>query len=263
MRFIRLINASLGLLGIDFPKFFNFVRGVPVFGFNYLKIHSQMKKSDNSFPILGFIPCCGDRFVESGRLPRHYFYQDILVARKLLQNNGEKHVDIGSSVGGFVSHVACFRDIEVWDIRALSVDISGITFKQFDITQKDFHQVDYCDSISCLHTIEHFGLGRYGDPVNYDGHLLGWNNIHKMLKKGGRLYFSVPIGCKQGIYFDAHRVFSLGYLLGLIRDKYEIESFSYIDDNDRVYEDIELSEELASSNGGCKYGCGIFVLKKI
>ena len=68
------------------------------------------------------------------------------------------------------------------------------------------------DSLSCLHALEHFGLGRYGDPVDYDGYLKGFDNLYRILKPGGRLYFSVPMG-PQRIEFDAHRVFSMAYLL--------------------------------------------------
>jgi hypothetical protein len=31
----------------------------------------------------------------------------------------------------------------------------------------------YCDSLSCLHALEHFGLGRYGDPIDPRGHEKG------------------------------------------------------------------------------------------
>lgn len=87
----------------------------------------------------------------------------------------------------------------------------------------------YCDSISCLHVLEHFGLGRYGDPVDVNGHFLGLENIYKILKKGGTFYFSVPIGI-QKTYFNAHRVFSVDMLTEYFLTKYTIESFSYIDD---------------------------------
>ena len=95
---------------------------------------------------------------------------------------------------------------------------------------------DYCDSISCLHALEHFGLGRYGDRVDYNGHLLGWENIYKMLKKGGKCYFSVPIG-KQRIEFNAHRVFSVEYLVNvMIGSRYKIDSFSYVNDKGDLVE---------------------------
>ena len=61
----------------------------------------------------------------------------------------------------------------------------------------DRQLVDYCDSLSCLHALEHFGLGRYGDPVNYDGYLLGLNNLWAMLKKGGKFYFSSLLDRKE------------------------------------------------------------------
>ena len=40
------------------------------------------------------------------------------------------------------------------------------------------------DSISCLHAIEHFGLGRYGDPVDVLGHVKALDNIRKALTPG-------------------------------------------------------------------------------
>jgi len=72
-------------------------------------------------------------------------------------------------------------------------------------------------------------LAVYGDRIDYRGHLLGWNNLYKILKKEGKLYFSVPIGI-QRIEFNAHRVFSLAYLLKMIEGRYQINSFSYVND---------------------------------
>jgi len=49
-----------------------------------------------------------------------------------------------------------------------------------------------------------FFKGKYGDPVDADSHLKTIRNIYKMLKPGGRLYFSVSIG-SQRIEFNAPR----------------------------------------------------------
>jgi len=120
---------------------------------------------------------------------------------------------------------------------------------------------DYCDSLSCLHALEHFGLGRYGDEVNYNGHLIGWENIYKTIKKGGKFYFSVPMG-PQRIEFNAHRVFSLHYLLSLIEKRYEIDSFSYVDDQGDLHRNVALEKNAVDKNFACNYGCGIFELSK-
>lgn len=39
-------------------------------------------------------------------------------------------------------------------------------FKQADLVRPVEGMAGYCDSLSCLHALEHFGLGRYGDPID-------------------------------------------------------------------------------------------------
>ena len=50
--------------------------------------------------------------------------------------------------------------------------------------REDQPLTDYCDSVSCLHALEHFGLGRYGDPVDPDGHLKGFRNLRRIVQGG-------------------------------------------------------------------------------
>jgi hypothetical protein len=109
--------------------------------------------------------------------------------------------------------------------------------------------------------IEHFGLGRYGDSIDADGHLRGFHNLSRMLRPGGTFYLSAPIG-PQRIEFNAHRVFSLRYLLAMIRDQYDIRHFSYTDDTGGLHENVSLSSTGIDSNFNCSYGCGIFELIK-
>jgi len=125
-----------------------------------------------------------------------------------------------------------------------------------------FSLINYCDSLSCLHSIEHFGLGRYGDNVDLNGHIKGFDNLQKILKPGGRFYFSTVIG-PQRIEFDAHRVFSLRYLLDMIIQSFRIHSFAYINDLNELIENAELNDKDISSNFNCNYGCGIFELTKL
>jgi len=236
--------------------------------FSYFVLKRQLKqfkkqglKSSVAFPIAKLIPCYEDKQSNAGILGFHYFYQDLYVAQRIYQNNPNRHIDIGSSISGFIAHVASFRKIEVYDIRPLSDPIPNVKFKQFDIMQLNEEEIECTDSISCLHALEHFGLGRYGDPICYDGYLSGFFNIYKTLKKNGKFYFSVPLG-KQRVEFHAHRVFSLKYLLEIIMPYYEINIFSYIDDNNVFYENVIISEEQIANNCGCRFGCAIFELTK-
>lgn len=208
-------------------------------------------------------PCLRDRYQKSGSARGHYFHQDLLVARRVFANAPESHVDVGSRIDGFVAHVASYRQIRVLDIRAQENVIPNVQFEQCDImgTVPD-ELLESTDSLSCLHALEHFGLGRYGDPVKYDGYLAGFRNLYRILKPGGRLYLSTPIG-PQRVEFDAHRVFSVGYMLDLLEAKYEMSQFSYVDDAGDLHEDVALEDGLTKLNFGCRYGCGIFeVLKR-
>lgn len=226
-------------------------------------LRKQQEKSSTKFPLGKPYPCLADRYSESGNARGHYFHQDLLIAQKIFTDNPQIHVDIGSRVDGFIAHVASFREIEVFDIRKFPQNITNIKPLKLDLMEEVKEElVDYCDSISCLHALEHFGLGRYGDPVDFEGFLKGLKNINKILRTGGKFYLSVPIG-PQRIEFNAHRIFSVEYLLSLVSSQYKIDSFSYVDDNENLFKNVDLSDEEIARNFGCSYGCGILELSKI
>jgi hypothetical protein len=180
----------------------------------------------------------------------------------IFRANPRKHVDVGSLLTGFVAHVASFRPIEVIDIRPNFTAARNIHFLKYDMMWTDFPLINYCDSLSCLHALEHFGLGRYGDPIDIIGHLKGWKNLWTMLEPGGKLYFSVPIG-KKRIEFNGHRIFPVSYLLEMIKGLYIINSFSYVDDRGALHLNQSLESPQVNNNFGCNQGCGIFELTKL
>lgn len=231
---------------------------------NLKELQEQSLSSDLKFPVSVLYPCYEDKKDNAGELMLHYFFQDLYVAQQIYKNQPLRHIDIGSRVDGFVAHVASYREIEVFDIRPLEVSIPNVKFTQADLMNLDEKNRECTDSISCLHALEHFGLGRYGDPICFEGYLTGFNNIASLLKKGGTLYFSVPMG-EQRIEFHAHRVFSLKHLLHLVSEHYSIDSFSYVNDNNSFFENInlsDLSDKEIENNLGCHFGCAIFVLTK-
>jgi SAM-dependent methyltransferase len=221
----------------------------------------RQKGNDTTFRIATPYPILSDKFAQGGVMSGHYFHQDLYVARLINLANPDKHLDIGSRTDGFVAHVASFREIELIDIRDIDSNVKNILTRKADLMKLPSDLVNYCDSISSLHAIEHFGLGRYNDPIDYWGHLKAIKNITAILKKGGCFYFSAPIG-PQRIEFNAHRIFSVEYLISVFSADYTIKSFSYVNDLGIFYEDAELTLENIQSNFGCKYGCGIFTLIK-
>ncbi len=190
--------------GFDIQILLRSLRGLPA----YLRDWTTFRKGFSG--TMKLKPCLHDRYEDGGATKNEYFWQDLLVARAIHAENPVKHVDIGSRVDGFVAHVASFRDIEVFDVRPISTAVPGVVFRQSDLMNPSSFLSDtgegYCDSLSCLHAIEHFGLGRYGDPVNKYGYKRGIANMAQMLQPGGTFYLSTPIGQEQ-VEFNANWVF--------------------------------------------------------
>jgi SAM-dependent methyltransferase len=254
------LSAYLKLFGINFSTMGVALRGLSLYQHD-LKELKRQQAADNQFPLGKKRPIFEDRFSEAGTMSGHYFHQDLYVARKIFENKPQRHVDIGSRTDGFVAHLAVFREVEVFDIREQNSLVKNIVFKTADLMQLPSHMIGYCDSISALHSIEHFGLGRYGDPIDYNGHLKAIENIMKILASGGKFYFSVPVG-PQRINFNAHRVFSIQYLLNIFNKDFTVDAFSYVNDQGSLIENADLTPANIAQNFGCNYGCGIFELTK-
>lgn len=199
---------------------------------------------------------------QAGSARGHYFHQDLLVASFIYQQNPIRHIDIGSRIDGFVAHVAAFRPVEVFDYRKLEdTGHKNIIFKKADLMSNLELEHEITDSLSCLHVIEHFGLGRYGDPIDPKGHIKGFNNIMNMIKKNGTLYISFPIGARNEVHFNAHRVFTPTEIFSWPQHKQSLrlERFDYVDDNGNLHQNFDI----ANNQLKVEYGCGIYTLKKL
>lgn len=201
--------------GFDVVRFLKAINMFP----NYLIDLFEFRKQCSAK--LTYKPCLHDSYQEGGSAKGEYFWMDLTVARWIYDAAPEKHVDIGSRIDGFVAHVASFRQIEVFDVRPITASIPGITFNQADLMDENsikpfVSEGGYCDSISCLHALEHFGLGRYGDPVNAEGYAVGLRNMATLLKPQGLLYLATPMG-REKVEFNANWIFKPKNILNVAR----------------------------------------------
>jgi hypothetical protein len=236
-------------LGMD-PRKLAALRMAP----RFLAERSQFLKACGRIDRL--TPILSDYADQAGTARGHYFHQDLLVATLINQAAPRRHIDIGSRIDGFVAHVAAFRAIEVIDIRPLAIDHERITFLQMDLLRPTEPVEAMADSISCLHALEHFGLGRYGDAIDPRGHLKAFETLCAMLEPRGVLYISVPIG-RAEVCFNAHRVFGARDILGWGQDRLVLERFDYVDDAGALHVEADVSRV-----PDLDYGCGIYTLRK-
>jgi len=207
------------------------------------------------------LPCLHDWYEEGGTTKSEYFWQDLLVARMIFGAQPERHVDIGSRVDGFVAHVASFREIEVFDVRPNTAKVPGVTFRQADLMNPISGMDGYCDSLSCLHALEHFGLGRYGDPVSPLGFEHGLRNMVALLRTKGVFYVSVPIGTDR-VEFNAHRVFDPRAIIKLAAQHLLKLSTLIVVHSEGKIETPVLDEAQLSNIASQRYALGIFVFHK-
>jgi len=246
------LNAQLG---IDLKKLLRSLRGLP----RYVRDFFRFRLSYTGR--LELLPCLHDWYEEGGTTKSEYFWQDLLVARMIFEARPAKHVDVGSRVDGFVAHVASFREIEVFDVRPITTKIPGVTFKQANLMNPVEGMSGYCDSLSCLHALEHFGLGRYGDPIDPKGYERGLANMACLLRENGVFYLSIPVGIDR-VEFNAHRVFDPRVIVNLaMQHSLRLCALTVIQSGGKV-ETLSLDKARLSHLASQRYALGIFVFQK-
>jgi hypothetical protein len=210
--FIKLVWL-LSQFGIEPLRFLRGLRGTPAYLRDLFFFRGYYRGP------LNLMPCLHDRYSEGGVTKSEYFWQDLLVARWIYEANPRKHLDVGSRIDGFVAHVASFRELEVMDVRPITSVIPGVEFRLANLMSPESIADlsmggGYCDSISCLHVLEHLGLGRYGDQLDALGYEKGIAHLAMLLQPKGTLYLSTPVG-RERVEFNANWVFEPQKILSL------------------------------------------------
>ena len=213
------------------------------------------------------MPILFDYIASAGYLDEHYFLQDIFVA-SYVTRMGIKHIyDIGSRVDGYIGHLLS-GDIHVTmiDIRPLSVEIDGLDFIQDDATMLSSIVDGSIAALSSLHALEHFGLGRYGDTVDYNGWKKALDAFVRKIATGGVLILSVPVGCSDVLVFNAHRIFMPITIYNQVCNLMSLESFTLIQNfkmqTFTFNSEDDVQEKLTNIAKTLDYDCGIFILRK-
>jgi SAM-dependent methyltransferase len=163
------------------------------------------------------------------------------------------HYDI-SSILSFSSICSAFVPIKFYDYRPAKLQLDNFDSEFADLKMLPFI-TDSVESISCMHTIEHIGLGRYGDALDPEGDIIAIQELIRVTKPGGNILFVTPVG-KPRIEFNAHRVYSFEQIIDYFKDC-DLNEFSLIPDSGGLITNADPSVV-----GNQKYGCGCFWFKK-
>ena len=223
---------------------------------DYLAFKKLDTNSRFKLGVRDFFPQIFDKTKLTG-FDRHYVYHTAWAARKVAQIAPVKHVDIASSLY-FPGIVSAFIPVDFYDYRPAPLHLSQLETKHADLTQLHFAS-DSIPSLSCLHTIEQIGLGRYGDPTDPEGDIKACAELARVLAPGGSLLFVTPVGKGAVIQFNAHRIYTYEKVLALF-PTLKLEEFSFIPERgtDGVHEHANPAELQSET-----YACGCFWFKKV
>jgi SAM-dependent methyltransferase len=253
-KLLRKTEVLLDMLGLNFVRTAKCIFRTPRFLVDILTYKRMCGPSTQFQLALSNVkPFLLDRDLAAGIGSGHYFVQDLHVARMIYQTKPSRHVDIGSRIDGFVAHLLVFMPVEVLDIRKLESSIEGLHFLQCDASNMSRIPDKSVESLSCLHALEHFGLGRYGDPIDPSQWKKALREMARVLSDQGRLYLSLPVGHER-VEFNAQRVFDPRTIQQEVDGQLELLSFGLLDDKGEWNSNADM--EFAASQS---YGCGVFL----
>jgi len=220
-----------GFLLLDFEKFqsLDFDKRIPI-------------SKDDLFP------CLNDKTSTTYFEP-HYTYHPAWAARVIREISPDKHIDISSSLQ-FCTMLSAFVKTEFYDFRPAVIELDNLESKKGNLMALDF-ETGSVFSISCMHTIEHIGLGRYGDEIDPSGDLKAIKELCRVCAPKGHLIVAVPVG-KERIEFNAHRIYN-ALKFSKYFNGFTLKEFSLISDNGAFLRNADISDADHQ-----RYGCGCF-----
>jgi SAM-dependent methyltransferase len=146
-------------------------------------------------------------YYDAGTHPTCYFdFECEFAARHLQRVNPGSVLDIGSYRIFVIGMLSGYK-VTTLDVRPRVSSLSNESIVTSDAKRLDIPS-DSFDMVTSLCTLEHFGLGRYGDEFDFTADKKAFSEMIRVLKPGGTLMFSTTITrSKPSIAFNAHRIY--------------------------------------------------------
>lgn len=205
--------------------------------------------NNKRFPFVNKYPILNEKYM-APHFDRHYFYHPAWASRVLAEIKPEKHIDISSTIN-FVSHISAFIPTEYYEYNTPEIKLDNLKVDHCDLLSLPFADNSVI-SLSCMHVVEHIGLGRYGDPFDLDADLKAAKELTRVLAQNGHLLFVVPISSNPRIEFNAHRVYSYEMVLQMF-EGLDLAEFCLIPDSGDMIR-YALKENCKNQ----QYACGCF-----
>lgn len=172
-------------------------------------------------------------------------------ARILAKTKPRIHSDFGSHTY-FAGIASAICEFNYYDIRPIDMPLPGLHCRAADLINLDIPTQSE-ESASCLHVLEHVGLGRYGDHLDPQGDLKAASELSRIIRRGGNLLIVEPINRVPRLSFNAHRIYSPTQVIGMF-PKFSLVEFTLIKDRSIIF-NADISQVIESDTEANDTGC--------
>lgn len=173
----------------------------------------------------------------------------------VFNNRPEIHYNIGSRLDGFIAHILAMGiPVKMIDIRPFPTEIEGLDTIVDDVTCLRQFEDNSIENLSALCSLEHFGLGRYGDSIDLETCFRCFEAIQGKLKVGAIISFCFNWKRAAG----AHRVFFASTIVNQF-SSLKLQEYSCVFQEGMANHVVIHKYDEDSHNGEWRYGLFHFV----
>jgi SAM-dependent methyltransferase len=143
-------------------------------------------------------------------------FECTFAAEHIFRIKPTKILDIGS-YRYFIIGLLAHYDVTTVDVRSRASLLANETVLTTDAKELDIPDGSF-DLVLSMCSIEHFGLGRYGDEIDIEGDMKGFTEMVRVLKPGGHLIFTTTLrNGRPVLAFNEQRIYNVDLIHELTR----------------------------------------------
>lgn len=229
------------------------LKGNPVwdqFGYDY---YDNLKKL-LLCPPKDFVVARSAMYKNDGHHPADNSDYECMFAAEMIQRIKPKNLlDIGSHRKFIIGLLANSYEVTILDVRRSFIPSLNNENRIGGDAKEILMKSESFDVVISLCSLEHFGLGRYGDEFDLDGDKKAIKEMFRVLKPGGYLILTTTISANPVIYFNAHRVYNYKMIEAFQKEFTVVEEKVLNTENKKFYPFI--LEDISSREYDVYCGC--------
>lgn len=150
--------------------------------------------------------------------PKRYIdYECEFASEQMARYRPRRVLDVGSYRHWLIGVMAAI-EVTTVDVRKRESALANERILTCDATELEVAPESF-DMVVTLNTVEHMGLGRYGDHVDLGADRRAVDKMIQAVRRGGHFVFSVPVTRgKPCLAFNSHRIYTLDMVREWVRD---------------------------------------------